>query len=645
MLAACLCINYFVRFKYFIEMVVTAILFVVLQLLKKYLHEKIIALSDDSEEIFNYKCRDYTLMIQNLGDNVAVVDEVKLKIGAICEQLESKARFPRRQRKLAQNIAPEEDKSDRKQPNEAQKKPNIHRVNITYDLEEFLHSFKEKIFNTYKLNVITQKLQNKQLEEPYLTELKTEQANIIQQQQIINVRLFTFEVLCKCTSTTKFAGTIFISFLTKVQLELVLEELQTTAWHRISNFICRKRSAHPLKLQNQRLVNIQRAPGPSDVIWENMNFDMHRDSSQVVAFATVALLVLSASFFTQWILVLQQYEFYFGAPILFGIVLKGVNTYFNRARKYASYTLRDSSLIKSQVILETINSVAFPSYFYAVLEAELFNAFMRTQIRWIVLVYAALYPLSQIFDARHLKKLLDQQIILHCRNGECPYTQYQANKVFEPKKFSLWQGYSYLIVLSLMLLWFLSFLSLLQILAAGPILIFHYWNEKWFALKVCRTPPIMEESLMLFIMPWVEWLAMVFFMGFQLFRREFHFHDLVFMVGLFVAAVLYQIRWQRKVQAQKQQQLNETCSLNYEDARSYFKAEYAKCNPVTVNDNQEWRNLKSKIDESGRQIIQNEQSSNLLQRVLMRRINRQRKINEIEIKNSRSTEFMTHKLS
>eukprot|EP00825_Cyclidium_porcatum_P045306 TRINITY_DN6855_c0_g3_i1.p1 TRINITY_DN6855_c0_g3~~TRINITY_DN6855_c0_g3_i1.p1 ORF type:complete len:154 (+),score=4.23 TRINITY_DN6855_c0_g3_i1:1-462(+) len=151
------------------------------------------------------------------------------------------------------------------------------------------------------------------------------------------------------------------------------------------------------------------------------------------------------------------------------------------------------------LFLEIINMIGIPSYLIFIQNQDTFVNFISAQINHMVITFGIQYPLLQIFDYKFLRIFINRWKLSRYQQEDCPYTQFAANKIFEPKKFSLWKGYQYVIMCLVLQLWYHYYLSSTGVFFLPLILAGHYWIEKIFMIVICQTPPTMEENLILFI--------------------------------------------------------------------------------------------------------------------------------------------------
>ena len=236
-----------------------------------------------------------------------------------------------------------------------------------------------------------------------------------------------------------------------------------------------------------------------------------------------------------------------------------------------SNTKLNQSYINVYIFLVFFNSAFMPYLINTFCYDNSTNEQLIWDIHLILLTNAFSTPIYKLCDPWAWHRRL-MRLYIRIQGRSCVLTQHAVNRWFEGQYFDIAENYSYVTRTLFLCTWYAS-VAPLGLIFGMVGLIFNYWLDKYFLLRVTAFPQNQSEDIIKKIIVSYNLLE---------FLWAFVFYGLT-SATMTALLVIYIVFYKPKIMSKN---LSE---LKYEDARFMFFTEYERVNPVTENQgNKEW---------------------------------------------------------
>ena len=515
-------------------------------------------------------------------------------------------------------------------------KQKIVKINFAYNIEKYKDNFNRKLRNCSKITENNEKLQmfkgieaNKELNsdlnkglidldiEETVCALQQETEDLIQENSEIEEKLQEFERLCEGSQSPEFTGTAFVTFKSQLPVKVLVDQWGVTYMKNIQ-FLLFGRCSNPYLRFKKKTILIHTAPDPTDLIWENLDFSFMRDFFNYILLYFVSALILVLSFYIQFLVVKFVFKLRKQTEIeltnafatnsflvkmtaisisslvtMINAILRIIVYYFSYYQKLYSNTKFNQSYINVYIFLVFFNSAFMPYLINTFCYDNSTNEQLIWDIHLILLTNAFSTPVYKICDPFAMYRRL-QRIIIRCKGRSCVLTQHEVNRWFEGQYFDIAENYAYVTRTLFLCTWYAS-VAPLGLIFGMVGLIFNYWLDKYFLLRITAFPQNQSEDIIKKIINNLEFIPYLYIFGTIEYNQKiivsynliefiwaFVFYGLS-SVSMTLLLVIYIICYKSKIMSKN---LSE---LKYEDARFMFFTEYERVNPLTENQgNKEW---------------------------------------------------------
>lgn len=514
-------------------------------------------------------------------------------------------------------------------------KQPIVKVNFAYDVNAYQEIFKKKLQNCSKIREYQDKIQSYQgikIEnhdqdinkglisldiEDSLADLQHETDLLIEENRELDEKLDYFERLCEGEQTAEFTGTAFVTFNSQLPVKVLKDQWGVTYMKNLQ-FLLLHRCSNPYLRFKKRTILIHTAPDPTDVIWENLDFSFARDFFNYILLYFVSASILVMSFYIQFWVVKFVFKLRQDTEIeimktyatnsllvkmtalgisslitMFNAVLRIFVYFFSYYQKHYSYTKLNQSYINVYIFLVFFNSAFMPYLINTFCYDKTTNEQLIWDIHMILLTNAFSTPIYKICDPFALYRRF-KRILIRIQGKSCVLTQHEVNRWFEGQNFDIAENYSYVTRTLFLCTWYAS-VAPLGLIFGTVGLVFNYWLDKYFLLRITAFPQNQSEDIIKKIIDNLELLPYLYIFGtIEYNQRIIISYNLIEFIWAFVfygatsfsmtlLLVIYIIFYKPKIRSKN---LSE---LKYDDARFMFFTEYDRVNPLTeIQGNQDW---------------------------------------------------------
>jgi len=376
------------------------------------------------------------------------------------------------------------------------------------------------------------------------------------------------------------------------------------------------------KKLNGYFVHIERAPEPTDILWENLGYKPIQKLKKRMRTRIVALILITISFvlnvaiiYAQGIVIKnfgQNSNLIRTLSIIGSFIIITINVLLGQAiirlverEKHVTYTTHFMGIAKKLSITQFINT-AFTTLFAQVVlystlqndnpfesDFEKINFYgkggLLENMFYIFISNAFLTPLLTYFDPLYLLKLYQRKQVLK-KGGTNMITQQEAHVLFEEPEMDISLKNAMLVKTMLMTAFFapaVPFALIFAFLGLGA----NYWVDKYLLLRRTVFPTAIHEVLNKYVVEYLEWFGVMFGAGnfFFLFvlqnSNDQHIYDLLpkslifATLGIGVILILFPMRLlNSKLFSIKEEEIE---PYDYDEMRAHFTTDYDIQNPVT----------------------------------------------------------------
>ena len=406
----------------------------------------------------------------------------------------------------------------------------------------------------------------------------------------------------------KFAGAVIVSFNTAREKEEFLSQIPNTLFLKLLKMISKLRYFFCFccidKIDNTKFImkhlkiNIEEAPNPEDIIFENLEFTPKEKAYRVVGINMISLVLIAIGF--ALILGLQDLQIYVNKKdynkiiyylisLSITIVSSIINIIFEElldmltkhekqssvGNYYLSYSVKltiFSFLIKGVIPLVVENILGTTNY-----ENLITNMFI------MFLANSIFTPLTWTFNIspNYLKKKLAIHLIQKDSSKYLNLNQKKLNELYEKSDMKIAEKYSYIAKTLLMTFLYISIFPFGVLISLGGFIIC-YFLEKYNFINNYKRPEVLNNSLFFFYMKNYVIFLFCIGVGDYIFLSDVFSSKAWSLVNIIFLGILIVIPFNYFL---KQDFIGLTeSSINnktYEDAYLDFDQYYERINPMT----------------------------------------------------------------
>lgn len=515
-------------------------------------------------------------------------------------------------------------------------KQKIIKVNFAYNVEKYQENFNRKLRNCSRITENQEKLViykgmeankdnhqdiNKGLIdldiEDTICQLQQETEDLLQENIELEEKLQEFERNCEESQSSEFTGTAFVTFNSQLPVKVLIDQWGVTYLKNIQ-FLLFGRCSNPYLRFRKKTIQIHTAPDPTDLIWENLDFSFVRDFFNYILLYFVSGMILVLSFYIQFLVVTFVFKLRKETEItiakayatnsflvkmtaisisslvtMINAILRIIVYYFSYYQKMYSTTKLNQSYINVYIFLVFFNSAFMPYLINTFCYDNSTNEQLIWDIHLILLTNAFSTPVYKLCDPWAWHRRL-MRLYIRFKGKSCVLTQHEVNRWFEGQYFDIAENYAYVTRTLFLCTWYAS-VAPLGLIFGMVGLVFNYWLDKFFLLRVTAFPVNQSEDIIKKIINNLEFIPYLYIFGTIEYHQKiiisynllefiwaFMFYGLT-SATMTALLLIYIIFYKPKIMSKN---LSE---LKYEDARFMFFTEYDRVNPLTENQgNKEW---------------------------------------------------------
>ena len=433
----------------------------------------------------------------------------------------------------------------------------------------------------------------------------------------------------------KFAGAVIVSFSSIKEKEEFLSHVPKSFLHLLLRIIGKLRYFFCFccidKIDNTKFVmryikiNIEEAPNPEDIIFENLEFPSQSKVYRVVGINMISLLLIAIGFGI--ILGLQQLQIYVNKKdyskiiyyiisLLITIVSSIINIIFEELLDMLTKHEKQNSISNyylSYSLKLTIFSFCIKGIIPLVVEKILGTTnyeILITNMLTMFLVNSIITPLIwtlNISPAYWIKKL---EICLIEKNSMryLNLNQKKLNELYEKSDMKIAEKYSYIAKTLLMTFLYISIFPFGVLISLGGFILC-YLLEKYNYINNYKRPEILNNTLFFF---YVDYFIIILFclgIGDYIFLSDVFSHKIWSLVNIIFLGVLIIIPYNHFFNHDfigfKESEINK---ISYEDSYLEFHIDYERINPMAKEEG--IKNYIEKLYE--KKLIEKDQRDKLL---------------------------------
>ena len=476
-----------------------------------------------------------------------------------------------------------------------------------------------------------------------LSDIKKEKSEI---QKQINELLQEIEEI----NMEKFAGALIVSFNTIKEKEEFMSHIPNSLFIKLLKIIGKLRYFFCFccidKIDNSKFVmknlkiNIEDAPNPEDIIFENLEFTQQSKVYRVVGINMISLLLIAIGFgiilgFKQLQIIVNKKDYnqiiLYIISLCIAIVCSIINIIFEEildmltkhekqssiTNYYLSYSIKltiFTFLVKGVIPLVVEEILGTPDY-----------EILITNMLTIFLVNSVITPLLWALNPKYLIKKIQIHLIETSPSKYLNMNQKKLNEIYEKIDMKIAEKYSYIAQTLLMTFLYISIFPFGVLISLGGF-IFCFLFEKYNFINNYKRPEILNNTLFYFYLEY--FIIIIFFIGVGDYiflsdvfdSRAWSLVNIIFLGILIVVPYNYFLN--QDFIGFKESNIN---IITYDEAYSddNFK-DYERCNPFRINEGLKNRTEKlyetEKIDKEKRDsILKDNETKNPIEAYFLQR--------------------------
>ena len=476
-----------------------------------------------------------------------------------------------------------------------------------------------------------------------LSDIKKEKSEI---QKQINELLQEIEEI----NMEKFAGALIVSFNTIKEKEEFMSHIPNSLFIKLLKIIGKLRYFFCFccidKIDNSKFVmknlkiNIEDAPNPEDIIFENLEFTQQSKVYRVVGINMISLLLIAIGFgiilgFKQLQIIVNKKDYnqiiLYIISLCIAIVCSIINIIFEEildmltkqekqssiTNYYLSYSIKltiFTFLVKGVIPLVVEEILGTPDY-----------EILITNMLTIFLVNSVITPLLWALNPKYLIKKIQIHLIETSPSKYLNMNQKKLNEIYEKIDMKIAEKYSYIAQTLLMTFLYISIFPFGVLISLGGF-IFCFLLEKYNFINNYKRPEILNNTLFYFYLEY--FIIIIFFIGVGDYiflsdvfdSRAWSLVNIIFLGILIVIPYNYFLN--QDFIGFKESNIN---IITYDEAYldDNFK-DYERCNPFRINEGLKNRTEKlyetEKIDKEKRDsILKDNETKNPIEAYFLQR--------------------------
>ena len=444
-----------------------------------------------------------------------------------------------------------------------------------------------------------------------LSDIKKEKSEI---QKQINELLQEIEEI----NMEKFAGALIVSFNTIKEKEEFMSHIPNSLFIKLLKIIGKLRYFFCFccidKIDNSKFVmkhmkiNIEDAPNPEDIIFENLEFTQQSKVYRVVGINMISLLLIAIGFgiilgFKQLQIIVNKKDYnqiiLYIISLCIAIVCSIINIIFEEildmltkhekqssiTNYYLSYSIKltiFTFLVKGVIPLVVEEILGTPDY-----------EILITNMLTIFLVNSVITPLLWALNPKYLIKKIQIHLIETSPSKYLNMNQKKLNEIYEKIDMKIAEKYSYIAQTLLMTFLYISIFPFGVLISLGGF-IFCFLLEKYNFINNYKRPEILNNTLFYFYLE--NFIIIIFFIGIgdYVFLKDVFSSRAWSLVNIIFLGILIVIPYNYFLNQDfigfKESNIN---IITYDEAYldDNFK-DYERCNPFRINEG-----LKNRIEK------------------------------------------------
>ena len=476
-----------------------------------------------------------------------------------------------------------------------------------------------------------------------LSDIKKEKSEI---QKQINELLQEIEEI----NMEKFAGALIVSFNTIKEKEEFMSHIPNSLFIKLLKIIGKLRYFFCFccidKIDNSKFVmknlkiNIEDAPNPEDIIFENLEFTQQSKVYRVVGINMISLLLIAIGFgiilgFKQLQIIVNKKDYnqiiLYIISLCIAIVCSIINIIFEEildmltkqekqssiTNYYLSYSIKltiFTFLVKGVIPLVVEEILGTPDY-----------EILITNMLTIFLVNSIITPLLWAINPKYLIKKIQIHLIETSPSKYLNMNQKKLNEIYEKIDMKIAEKYSYIAQTLLMTFLYISIFPFGVLISLGGF-IFCFLLEKYNFINNYKRPEILNNTLFYFYLE--NFIIIIFFIGIgdYVFLKDVFSSRAWSLVNIIFLGILIVIPYNYFLNQDfigfKESNIN---IITYDEAYldDNFK-DYERCNPFRINEGLKNRTEKlyetEKIDKEKRDsILKDNETKNPIEAYFLQR--------------------------
>lgn len=409
-------------------------------------------------------------------------------------------------------------------------------------------------------------------------------------------------------SYVKFTGTAYVTFETPEQAAFIKKKLKKTFEQKMKAFFLRKGYKFGEEhFYHKNLIEVERAPEPNDIIWENLGTSWLEKFKLQWWTAFYTFLVLLVCFFCIFGLTyIQRFltdpddpkvtgTFTPGLINALGAIFISVVNYllnfvikrFASMEKHLTMTGYDSSIASKKVVAQFLNTAVIYIIISWLFGSWTDNTGLINQLRNICISTIVINSALFAFDPLYVLRLWQRRNVIK-NTAKSMMTQSEAHALFEDPSLDIPNLYSG--VINVML--FSAFYATLEpfvVLFGIATLSFYYWIFKVLLLRRSSIPVELGKKIAYDMIEVAEYVPLAMALGDVLFNVKFYHYANPWSITaccLCFINFIVPMSWVNKQifnLDEKHRLITESADYrrNFFTARTNFTFEYDRLNPIT----------------------------------------------------------------
>ena len=405
----------------------------------------------------------------------------------------------------------------------------------------------------------------------------------------------------------KFAGAVIVSFNTIKEKEEFLSNISNTFIPSILRIIPKLRYFFCFccleKVENWKFlkninIQIEEAPEPEDIIFENLEFTSKTKAYRVVGMNMISLLLIGIGFgiifgFQNLQIYVNKKNYkriiYYLISLCITIVTSIINIIFEELLDFLTKTEKQKSITNYYLsysvklaLFSFLTSGIIPLVCEAITDTQNYEILISNMIV-MFLVNSIISPLLWTFSPKFLLKRLLIYLIEKNKLPDLYYNlnQKELNKLYELSDMNIAYKYAYIAKTLLMTFFYISifpFGALISLIG----FFFCYFLEKYNYITIYKRPEMLNNTLFIFYVNNFIYFLFFYAVGDFIFLSDIYSNKGWSLANIIIFGILlvapYQLVLNHDFVGFKETEIN---SLTFDEAYLEFYTDYERANPMT----------------------------------------------------------------